>query len=44
MLIFVENFFSNKEIQVYNEVVDQGEKNDGEYLNTFKGYTDEGKR
>lgn len=34
---FVDNFFSNKEIQDYYAVVDKGEKKDGEYLYTFKG-------
>lgn len=30
MLIFLENFFSNVEIQVNDEVVDQDEKKDGD--------------
>ncbi len=41
---FVDNFFSNKEIQDYYAVVDKGEKKDGEYLYTFKGYTEDGKQ
>lgn len=40
---FVDNFFSNKEIQDYYAVIDKGEKKDGEYLYTFKGYTEDGK-
>ncbi len=34
-MLFVDNFFSNKEIQDYYAVVDKGEKKDGEYLYTF---------
>ncbi|WP_249727497.1 hypothetical protein, partial [Bacillus paralicheniformis] len=39
---FVDNFFSNKEIQDYYAVVDKGEKKYGEYLYTFKGYIEDG--
>ncbi|RWS40967.1 YxeA family protein [Bacillus mycoides] len=41
---FVDNFFSNKEIQDYYAVIDKGEKKDDEYLYTFKGYTENGKQ
>ncbi|PER35228.1 hypothetical protein CN485_07375 [Bacillus cereus] len=40
---FVDNFFSNKEIQDYYAVIDKSEKKDDEYLYTFKGYTEDGK-
>ncbi|MEH7455836.1 hypothetical protein CON65_06390 [Bacillus pseudomycoides] len=40
---FVDNFFSNKEIQDYYAVINKGEKKDDEYLYTFKGYTEDGK-
>ncbi|KFM98679.1 YxeA family protein [Bacillus clarus] len=41
---FVDNFFSNKEIQDYYAIIDKGEKKDDEYLYTFKGYTEDGKQ
>ncbi|MEN1938080.1 YxeA family protein [Paenibacillus sp. 102] len=41
---FVDNFFSNKEIQDYYAVIGKGEKKDDEYLYTLKGYTQEGKQ
>ncbi|MED1595703.1 MULTISPECIES: YxeA family protein [Bacillus] len=41
---FVDNFFSNKEIQDYYAVINKGEKIDDEYLYTFKGYTEDGKQ
>ncbi|PEY34008.1 hypothetical protein CN354_18455 [Bacillus cereus] len=41
---FVDNFFSNKEIQDYYAVINKGEKKDDEYLYTLKGYTEDGKQ
>ncbi|MGI2748553.1 YxeA family protein [Bacillus cytotoxicus] len=41
---FVDNFFSNKEIQDYYAVINKGEKKDNEYLYTLKGYTEDGKQ
>ncbi|MBC6971656.1 YxeA family protein [Bacillus sp. Xin] len=41
---FVDNFFSNKEIQDYYAVINKGEKKDDEYLYTLKGYTEDGKK
>ncbi|MDM5157481.1 YxeA family protein [Bacillus sp. DX1.1] len=41
---FVDNFFSNKEIQDYYAVINKGEKKDDEYLYTFTGYSEDGKQ
>ncbi|WIY61251.1 YxeA family protein [Bacillus arachidis] len=41
---FVDNFFSNKEIQDYYAVINKAEKIDDEYLYTLNGYSENGKQ